>query len=213
MFFGTNFLFKVCYFWTAMLPAYIIILLKKHDELKCLSLNFFNNSFYIEAIVVFGFIIFTLFALYYLLYKINKLKRKKTGQLETTINFNIEKDKNGTVVNYGIYTVNPNLMEYLLSIVIASGITSLDLSQSLYVQLFVFVSVQLLLLLYVLNSSDPIPNLLLVLCRKDIVSVEDRFFIICDRSILKQRLYGLKIIIPFSSTDARNRLYVFKEEG
>jgi hypothetical protein len=104
-------------------------------------------------------------------------------------------------------------MEYLLSIVVTSGITSLDLSQSLYIQLFIFVVVQILLLLYVLNSSDPIPNLLLVICRKDIVSVEDRLFIICDRSILKQRLYGFKKIIPFSSRDARNRLFVFKKEG
>lgn len=213
MFFGTNFLFKICYFWTAMLPAYIIILLKKHDELKCLSLNFFNISISIEAILLPVFIIFTLFSLFYLLCKIKRTEEKKTGQLEITINFNVEKDKNDTVDNYGFYTVNPNLMEYLLSIVVTSGITSLDLSQSLYIQLFIFVVVQILLLLYVLNSSDPIPNLLLVICRKDIVSVEDRLFIICDRSILKQRLYGFKKIIPFSSRDARNRLFVFKKEG
>ena len=196
-----------------MLPAYIIILLKKHDELKCLSLNFFNISISIEAILLPVFIIFTLFSLFYLLCKIKRTEEKKTGQLEITINFNVEKDKNDTVDNYGFYTVNPNLMEYLLSIVVTSGITSLDLSQSLYIQLFIFVVVQILLLLYVLNSSDPIPNLLLVLCRKDIVSVEDRLFIICDRSILKQRLYGFKKIIPFSSRDARNRLFVFKKEG
>ncbi|KXT92275.1 MULTISPECIES: hypothetical protein [Streptococcus] len=213
MFFGTNFLFKICYFWTAMLPAYIIILLKKHDELKCLSLNFFNISISIEAILLPVFIIFTLFSLFYLLCKIKRTEEKKTGQLEITINFNVEKDKNDTVDNYGFYTVNPNLMEYLLSIVVTSGITSLDLSQSLYIQLFIFVVVQILLLLYVLNSSDPIPNLLLVICRKDIVSVEDKLFIICDRSILKQRLYGFKKIIPFSSRDARNRLFVFKKEG
>lgn len=213
MFFGTNFLFKICYFWTAMLPAYIIILLKKHDELKCLSLNFFNISISIEAILLPVFIIFTLFSLFYLLCKIKRTEEKKTGQLEITINFNVEKDKNDTVDNYGFYTVNPNLMEYLLSIVVTSGITSLDLSQSLYIQLFIFVVIQILLLLYVLNSSDPIPNLLLVICRKDIVSVEDRLFIICDRSILKQRLYGFKKIIPFSSRDARNRLFVFKKEG
>ena len=213
MFFGTNFLFKICYFWTAMLPAYIIILLKKHDELKCLSLNFFNISISIEAILLPVFIIFTLFSLFYLLCKIKRTEEKKTGQLEITINFNVEKDKNDTVDNYGFYTVNTNLMEYLLSIVVTSGITSLDLSQSLYIQLFIFVVVQILLLLYVLNSSDPIPNLLLVICRKDIVSVEDRLFIICDRSILKQRLYGFKKIIPFSSRDARNRLFVFKKEG
>lgn len=213
MFFGTNFLFKICYFWTAMLPAYIIILLKKHDELKCLSLNFFNISISIEAILLPVFIIFTLFSLFYLLCKIKRTEEKKTGQLEITINFNVEKDKNDTVDNYGFYTVNPNLMEYLLSIVVTSGITSLDLSQSLYIQLFIFFVVQILLLLYVLNSSDPIPNLLLVICRKDIVSVEDRLFIICDRSILKQRLYGFKKIIPFSSRDARNRLFVFKKEG
>lgn len=213
MFFGTNFLFKICYFWTAMLPAYIIILLKKHDDLKCLSLNFFNISISIEAILLPVFIIFTLFSLFYLLCKIKRTEEKKTGQLEITINFNVEKDKNDTVDNYGFYTVNPNLMEYLLSIVVTSGITSLDLSQSLYIQLFIFVVVQILLLLYVLNSSDPIPNLLLVICRKDIVSVEDRLFIICDRSILKQRLYGFKKIIPFSSRDARNRLFVFKKEG
>ncbi|CON53622.1 Uncharacterised protein [Streptococcus pneumoniae] len=213
MFFGTNFLFKICYFWTAMLPAYIIILLKKHDELKCLSLNFFNISISIEAILLPVFIIFTLFSLFYLLCKIKRTEERKTGQLEITINFNVEKDKNDTVDNYGFYTVNPNLMEYLLSIVVTSGITSLDLSQSLYIQLFIFVVVQILLLLYVLNSSDPIPNLLLVICRKDIVSVEDKLFIICDRSILKQRLYGFKKIIPFSSRDARNRLFVFKKEG
>ena len=196
-----------------MLPAYIIILLKKHDELKCLSLNFFNISISIEAILLPVFIIFTLFSLFYLLCKIKRTEEKKTGQLEITINFNVEKDKNDTVDNYGFYTVNPNLMEYLLSIVVTSGITSLDLSQSLYIQLFIFVVVQILLLLYVLNSSDPIPNLLLVICRKDIVSVEDRLFIICDRSILKQRWYGFKKIIPFSSRDARNRLFVFKKEG
>ena len=183
-----------------MLPAYIIILLKKHDELKCLSLNFFNISISIEAILLPVFIIFTLFSLFYLLCKIKRTEEKKTGQLEITINFNVEKDKNDTVDNYGFYTVNPNLMEYLLSIVVTSGITSLDLSQSLYIQLFIFVVVQILLLLYVLNSSDPIPNLLLVICRKDIVSV-------------KQRLYGFKKIIPFSSRDARNRLFVFKKEG
>lgn len=213
MFFGTSFLFKVCYFWTAMLPAYIIFLLKKHDELKLMCLTIFNISFSIEAILLLGFIIFTLFSLFYLLCEINRKEEKKTGQLEITINFNVEKDKNGTVGNYGFYTVNPNLMEYLLSIVVTSGITSLDLSQSLYIQLFIFFVVQILLLLYVLNSSDPIPNLLLVLCRKDIVSVEDRLFIICDRSILKQKLYGFKKIIPFASRDARNRLFVFKKEG
>ena len=213
MFFGTSFLFKVCYFWTAMLPAYIIFLSKKHDELKLMCLSIFNISFSIEAILLLVFIIFTLFSLFYLLCEIKITEEKKTGQLEITINFNVEKDKNGTVDNYGLYTVNPNLMEYLLSIVVTSGITSLDLSQSLYIQLFIFVVVQILLLLYVLNSSDPIPNLLLVLCRKDIVSVEDRLFIICDRSILKQRLYGFKKIIPFSSRDARNRLFVFKKEG
>ena len=40
MFFGTSFLFKVCYFWTAMLPAYIIFLSKNKEFYKKNNLNF-----------------------------------------------------------------------------------------------------------------------------------------------------------------------------
>ncbi|WP_248719280.1 hypothetical protein [Convivina intestini] len=64
-----------------------------------------------------------------------------------------------------------------------------------------------------MNSSDAVPNIILVLMKQDTIVIEDKYWILMNRKDLMYRLTGIKRIVPFASTDTRNRLYVVQENN
>lgn len=223
MLFGTGWKFKFSYFWTAMLPSYVVYLLKNQAYLRCLKFQFMLNE--MEFAVSFLFlicailIVMSLCSIIYLFYVISEVGRKSTGFSGIKINFNenVLSSNEGTqkekiVDSNGIYIINPNLIEYLLSTLLVSGTLGTDLSNSEMIGAIVFILFQLLLFLYMNNSSTSVPNLVLMLCRKDIIVIDDIYLILVDRKLLKQRLTGVRELISFAPRDVRNRFYVFRQE-
>ncbi|MCY7115493.1 hypothetical protein [Streptococcus mutans] len=211
MFFGTRIWFKISYFWTSMIPAYIIFLARTYSELG-------ENIGLTISII---FVIFSVAMIITLLVSIKKQISKFQGTKEIEVNFNPFRStpqKEGVsnvprVETEGFYKVNPGLISYLLGTVFSSGTLSFVSSNSIITKFTVFIVVQLLIWFYVQNSSDSVPNIILLVFGKDLVSVNDKYWILMTRNNLRNNLTGIKTIVPFASTDARNRLYVVQGDA
>lgn len=230
MFFGTRKMFKFSYYWTSMIPAYIIFIARIFSELQetklHLSINVLKKIFNIEIkkfgwIMVGLFVLVSIFCVFRLYQLISKTQKKQRATKEIEVNFNEMISQNQTngasnilrVETNGFYKINPGLISYLLGTVFSSGTLSFVSSNSLIIKVFIFLVVQLLIWLYVMNSSDSVPNIILVLLRMDLVSINDKYWILINRKMMMYQLTGVKTIVPFASTDARNRLYVLQREG
>lgn len=229
MFFGTSVKFKISYFWTSMIPAYIIFIARTYSELQTIIIDekihilqyIFN--FYCDNLgrkIIIAFLILSMAFCMLLRQELSTKKQKMTGTRCIKINFNDrtnESKKNNpsnfpVIETSGFYKVNPGLINYLMGTVFSSGTLSFVSSNSIVVKLFVFFIVQILIWTYVQNSSDSVPNIIMVIFKKDLVSINDRYWILVERKQLKTRLTGIKRIVPFASTDARNRLYIIQED-
>ncbi|EMC43331.1 hypothetical protein [Streptococcus mutans] len=214
MFFGTKSWFKISYFWTSMIPAYIIFLARTYSELE-------KNNKNIGLAISLTFVIFSMIMIFMLLNSIKKQILKFQGTKEIEVNFNpfrSTSQKEGVsnvprIETEGFYKINSGLISYLLGTVFSSGTLSFVSSNSIVTKFTVFIVVQLLIWFYVQNSSDSVPNIILLIFGKDLVSVNDKYWILMNRSDLKNNLTGIKTIVPFASTDSRNRLYVVQGDA
>lgn len=213
MFFGTKWHFKFSFFWTSMIPAYIIFLTRIFSGLQCINKQLAYG-------VLIGYLLVTSTSLLVLKQSIKNKRDKRRATKEIIINFNPNKNNEQSIgINNvpivetgGFYKVNSGLISYLLGTVFSSGTLSFVSSDSILIKIIIFLIVQTLIWLYVMNSSDSVPNIALVLLKKDLVSINDKYWILTDRHLLKEQLVGAKKIVPFASTDSRNRLFVFQNK-
>lgn len=166
MFEGTTKWFKILYFLTAMLPAYLLFLLQIVDNLEIKDI--FNKVSYLEFIVAFG--ILNLFV--FLIASI--LKRK----LKETINTGLTREyKASTLVN----SKNGDVVSFLLGVIFPSVVT---FSSNIYVSIIVFLLLQVLIYKLMVNSSNIFPNVLMIIFFKmniyeiEVTNIEDVRYII-----------------------------------
>ncbi|CAH1851228.1 hypothetical protein R077811_00250 [Convivina intestini] len=155
MFFGTKWSFKFSYFWTSMIPAYIIFILRIFSELSDTVLKIYwpigsQRTIFIlrelQWVVLYIFTIISVISIFVLFHfiKIKRNKIKATRIIEINFNdFDKTPYKNGQsnilcVETHGFYKVNPNLIGYLLGTVFSSGTLSFSWSNSILIKILIF---------------------------------------------------------------------------
>lgn len=153
MFDGTNKLFKILYFLTAMLPAYVLFLLQ--IENRVININFlgFNKNKFIFMIII--IIIVEIFIGIFL-----KKMLLKSVRNDLTIEFSDENIK---------YSKNGDVISFLLSVILPSVIT---ISDHFYINLVTFIILQVLIYKLMVRSNNIFPNILMIILDMDIYEVE-----------------------------------------
>ena len=136
MFEGTNFIFRIFYFLTMMLPAYILYIMKIFDQQKE---NVLNNK--IIYLIISGFLISVIIS-----YILNIMIKNSSGyQKEITIEQIISK--------------NGDILSFLLGTVISSVITF----ESIVLSIVSFIFIQIIIYQLMIKSSTIFPNIVMTL--------------------------------------------------
>ncbi|MCG1063032.1 antibiotic resistance protein VanZ [Staphylococcus epidermidis] len=160
MFVGTRKFYKILYFLTAMSPAYFLFLLQlKGKYAEVLSKKLWCASY--DSIIIFTIVSIPLaaFILGFLLKKI-LIYQYKQGTNEQVI-------KNKEQFNFGnIQQKNGNVISFLLGNIFPSVII---IENNIIICVIFFIVLQFLIFKVVMNSTDIFPNVILILCRVDII--------------------------------------------
>ena len=160
LFVGTRKLYKILYFLTAMSPAYFLFLLQlKGKYAEFLSKKLWCASY--DSIIIFTIVSIPLaaFILGFLLKKI-LIYQYKQGTNEQVI-------KNKEQFNFGnIQQKNGNVISFLLGNIFPSVII---IENNIIICVIFFIVLQFLIFKVVMNSTDIFPNVILILCRVDII--------------------------------------------
>ncbi|HHF7032423.1 hypothetical protein [Streptococcus mutans] len=157
MFEGTSFIFKILYFLTAMMPAYILF---------CAQSNLY---LWISPIIIFiasvgiGFLLKS---------SLRDRAQKRLGVGISDYAVGVVNSKNGDITSF------------LLGVVIPSVIS---LSDTLSVKIIGFLVLQLLLFILMIKSSSIFPNILMLLLGMNIFELDDGKYIVAFSSQLASK--------------------------
>lgn len=207
-----------------MIPAFIIFLSRmSNDPYFAYDHSFFeieiiDNKFYINRILCFWFVytVVSILLTVYLIWHIKKTIKSKTGFNERKVNFSDSKTQIKQtsalpiIETGGFYKVNSGMISYLLGTVFGSGTLSFVNVHSFLTKWTIFIVIQLFIYYFEINSSDSIPNIVIMIFRYDLISIENKYWVIVPREVSKNSLKGIQQIQSFGKTDSRNRLYMLE---
>ena len=163
MFEGTKSWFSFLYFITAMLPAYLLLVLQLDLGKRVI------NYLFIFGITLIGFLIGIF---------LRKKIKQRCKEGPTLINQEIRiKDKNGNVITFLFGVVTPSLL--------------LPEKASCIEQIVVTICIQLGCYFIVKNSSDIIPNILLIFLHIDVyISIEGNYLVTINHVLTSKEIKG-----------------------
>ena len=217
MLFGTNFLFRVAYFFTSFSPALFLLSLNYRCEK---NLGFCNNIIsYVLNIVVYR--LFTILvvmiacasASYIRKYLIRQQSDKRREISNLALNFNIYpkkfKAKKGYVIEAqeGI-KVNSGFISFALSVVVPLAVLIFsDYASGLFSLLIIFTFFLLLMM-----SNDVFPNIILPMFGVNLMVTKDRYNIFYT-SKQNDFLSGIKKLHSLGNAGSLARAYVLSHEN
>ncbi|MBC1376335.1 hypothetical protein [Listeria farberi] len=155
---GTSFLFKITYFVTAMLPAYILFSLQIKMQTNKVSdtlIYFILGIFLVLSVLSLAF-------LKWLLLKRGKEKNGHNKRILINRKNQIAK-KNGDVVAFFMGIILPSVLVF---------------QDELLITLIVFIILQILIFTLTIRGSSVFPNILLIFFGMDIYELEDGNYIL-----------------------------------
>ncbi|EAD2556836.1 hypothetical protein Y190_04280 [Listeria monocytogenes] len=155
---GTSFLFKITYFVTAMLPAYILFSL----QIKMQTNKVSDTVIYFILGI---FLVLSVLSLAFLKGLLLKRGREKNGHNKRILinRTNQIAKKNGDVVAFFMGSILPSVLVF---------------QDELLITLIVFIILQILIFTLTIRASSVFPNILLIFFGMDIYELEDGNYIL-----------------------------------
>ncbi len=170
---GTNFLFRILYFLTAMMPAYILLDIQLYLK-KNINIYFFG----IILIVIFMVSIFMVWFIKFLM--TNRYNEDKSAEVEKLIN---ERSQ--------ISSRNNGAVTFLVGIILPSIII---FENSVAYTLIVFTLLQLVLLVLMLKSHSVFFNVPMIMMGIDVYQLHEGSFILTINGKLRLSREKIKLV-------------------
>ncbi|MGM0214231.1 hypothetical protein [Enterococcus sp. AZ109] len=185
MFQGTRLYYKVLYFITAMAPSYLLFLLQLGKEFGyILTFSFFNC----EVKIKIYFVVFSLFVILFLCaFLLKKILMRQ--YFHSSTDQVLEPDKE-YFDSRNVEEKNSGMVTFLLGNILPAVFI---LGKSALSSILVFISLQLVIYILVMKSSDIFPNVLLVLLKIDLYKTSDTryFFSFKSKKYEELKIYQL----------------------
>ena len=185
MFQGTRLYYKVLYFITAMAPSYLLFLLQLGKEFGyILTFSIFKGEIKVKII----FAVFTLFIfLLFCAFLLKKILMRQYFHSSTDQVFESDKEY---FDSRNVEEKNSGMVAFLLGNVLPAVFI---LGKSPLSSILIFISLQLIIYILVMKSSDIFPNVLLVILKIDLYKTSDTryFFFFKSKRYRELKVYQL----------------------
>ncbi|GAE26236.1 hypothetical protein JCM9140_2275 [Halalkalibacter wakoensis JCM 9140] len=191
MFYGTKLFYKVLYYVTAMAPAYFLFLLQINDKFN----KAFDTNIYVMCLILFILIISLAYLLKNSLYR-HYIKERgnevPTSEIQQYSQSNLE-ESNGSVISFLLGNIIPGV---------------LIMENSIYEAIIVFLTLQILIFILIMKSSDIFPNILLVILGVDLCKTKEGKYLFVFK---KETVSELKVFQIGDSSKSKTFITIYKK--
>jgi len=191
LFYGTKLFYKVLYYITAMAPAYFLFLLQINNKFN----KTFTIDIYLLCIILFILIISLAFILRSILFRHYAKGRGNevpSSEIQKYSQPNLE-ESNGSVISFLLGNIIPGV---------------LIMENSIYEALVVFFTLQILIFILIMKSSDIFPNILLIILGVDLCKTKEGKYLFIFK---KEDVSELKVFQIGDSSKSKTFITIYKK--